>query len=99
MICQMSMYLWDPTSNYKFNKDYQDQYAVVLYFSHQAERGISRPKVLHSEDQCNIPEPQPSPAQPRLEIEIIVFLLICSSVNYELVTGLWWMPVTRKERM
>ena len=41
----------------------------------------------------------PSQAQPRLEIEIIVFLLICSSVNYELVTGLWWMPVTRKERM
>ena len=41
----------------------------------------------------------PSQAQPRLEIDIIVFLLICSSVNYELVTGLWWMPVTRKERM
>ena len=59
----MSIYLPDPTANYKFNKDYQDQYAVVLYFSHQAERGISRPKVLHSEDQCNIPEPQPSPAQ------------------------------------
>ena len=47
----MSIYLPDPTANYKFNKDYQDQYAVVLYFSHQAERGISRPQVLHSEDQ------------------------------------------------
>ena len=77
---------------------------MVLYFSHQAERGISRPEVLHSEDQYNIPpssepEPQPSPAQARLEIEIIVFLLICSSVNYELVTELRWIPVTRKERM
>ena len=49
----MSIYLPDPTANYKFNKDYQDQYAVVLYFSHQAERGISRPQVLHSQDQYN----------------------------------------------
>ena len=51
----MSIYLWDPTSDYKFNKYYQDWRpkcdAVVLYFSHQAERGISRPQVLHSEDQ------------------------------------------------
>ena len=76
----MSIYLWDPTSNYKFNKYYQDQYAVVLYFSHQAERGISRPQVLHSEDQYNIP--CSGAPQPGLEIEIIVFLSICSSVSY-----------------